>query len=170
MRVLALVVALAAPRSVPVVALAALLAVPVVALAALLAVPVVVQAHEVLHEVRPGGAVALKAFEPGGEVLADAPYQVWSPADPGSPWQTGRTDRAGWLSFVPAVPGSWRVKVVEASGHGLDVLIDTATPAPPPAPAGDPGAAFVLRPLLGALLIGALFGGLVLLYRKKARR
>jgi nickel transport protein len=150
-------------------------------------VSAVARAHEVLHEVRPGGAVALRAYESDGEPLANVPYEVWSPADGKGPWQEGRTDRAGWLSFVPEVPGSWRVKVVEAGGHGLEVVVDTAalappapaptpatgpatSPAPPQASAAGPGAAFVLRPLLGVLLVGALFGGLVLLYRRKPRR
>jgi nickel transport protein len=143
--------------------------------------PALAGAHEVLHEVHPGGAVALKFFESDGDLLDQAPYEVWSPADGKVAWQKGRTDRAGWLSFVPASPGRWRVKVVKEDGHGLEVEVDTATlatpapaaptaapAAPPPAALG--GAAFVLRPLLGVLLVGALFGGLVLLYRKKPGR
>jgi hypothetical protein len=159
-------------------------------LAALLSLPALTRAHEVLHEVRSGGAVAVKFFESDGELLAAAAYQVWAPGDDRSPWQEGRTDRGGWMSFVPAEPGRWRVRVVGGDGHGLSVVVDTATlvapgavevasPAPPapkaspaaPAPAvpapSPAGAAFVLRPLLGVLLIGALFGGLVLLYRRR---
>lgn len=150
-------------------------------------------AHEVLHEVRAGGAVAVRAYHADGEPLAGATFLVWSPTDAGRPWQKGRTDREGWLSFVPASPGRWRVKVVEGTGHGIEVVVDTATlaaaappaPGPPPATAATttpeppappaatpalPGAAFVLRPLLGVLLIAALFGGLVLLYRRKGPR
>jgi nickel transport protein len=158
------------------------------ALAALLFLPSAAGAHEVLHEVHPGGAVALKFFESDGDLLDGAPYEVWSPADGKVAWQKGRTDRAGWLSFVPASPGRWRVKVVKEDGHGLEVEVDTSTlaaPAPPSpapstaAPTATPAAppptslsssAFVLRPLLGVLLVGALFGGLVLLYRKKPGR
>jgi len=157
-------------------------------LAALLSLPAMAWAHEVLHEVRSGSAVAVKFFESDGQLLAAAPYQVWAPGDAKAPWQEGRTDRGGWMSFVPAEPGRWRVRVVGDDGHGLSVVVDTATleapslasaatPAPtastaaapaPAAPAPSPaGAAFVLRPLLGALLIGALFGGLVLLYRRR---
>jgi nickel transport protein len=150
-------------------------------------------AHEVLHELRPGGAVALRAYEASGEATADATYQVWSPADAKRPWQQGRTDRDGWLAFVPAAPGVWRVKVVDRTGHGFDLKLDSAAlapppPSPPPAPAAapavatsaapppaapaspGPGLAFVLRPLLGVLLVGGLFGGLVLLYRKRPGR
>lgn len=142
-------------------------------LAILLAAPAAAWPHEVLHEVRPGGAVALKFFESDGELLAGAPYQVWAPGDAKAPWQEGRTDRAGWLSFVPHEPGPWRVRVVGDDGHGLEVVVDTASlaaPPPAPTPAPGPGASAVLRPLLGVLLIGALFGGLVLLYRRKPGR
>jgi hypothetical protein len=154
-------------------------------LAVLLSLPALAQAHEVLHEVRPGGAVAVRFFESDGVHLARAPYQVWAPGDAEIPWQEGRTDCGGWLSFVPGEQGKWRVRVAGDDGHGLVVVIDTATLAAPgaasaPTPAGNPastsapaptpaaaGGAVLLRPLLGALLVGALFGGLVLLYRRR---
>jgi nickel transport protein len=136
--------------------------------AALLSLPALARAHEVLHEVRVGGAVAVKFFESDGDLLAGAPYQVWAPGDPKAPWQEGRTDGRGWMSFVPAEPGPWRIRVVGEDGHGLSVVVDTAPAPAAPAPAPGPGGAtFVLRPLLGVLLIGALFGGLVLLYRRR---
>jgi len=144
------------------------------ALALLLCLPALARAHEVLHEVRAAGAVAVKFFESDGDLLDDAPFEIWSPAEAKGPWQRGRTDRGGWLAFVPAAPGRWRIKVVGEDGHGAEVVVDTAAlspgTAPAAAPAPLPGVAFVLRPLLGVLLVGALFGGLVVLYRKKARR
>jgi nickel transport protein len=140
------------------------------ALAALLALsgPAPAAAHETLHEVVRGKAVAVRAFFADGEPLAYAAYEVYAPADPRIPWQKGRTDRDGWLAFVPAAPGAWRVKVIDDTGHGLDLTVDAAAPAGPAA-AGPAGAAFVLRPLLGLLAIGAVFAALVLAYRKKGR-
>ena len=58
-------------------------------------------AHEVLHQVEWNRAVALRAYFADGEVLAYAQYEVYSPADPKIPHQKGRTDRDGWLAFVP---------------------------------------------------------------------
>lgn len=122
-------------------------------------------AHETLHEIRRDRAVAVRATFADGQALAYAAYEVYSPADPRIPWQKGRTDRAGWLAFVPDVPGRWRVKVVEADGHGLDLEVDAlAAGAAPPAPAS--GAAFVLRPLLGLAVIGAAFAALYLARRR----
>ncbi len=130
--------------------------------------PVTVLAHEVLHQVERGRAVAVRAYESDGESLAHAAYEVYSPADAGTPHQTGRTDRSGWLAFVPDVPGQWRVKVIDDTGHGLDVVVDAA-PAASGARATAPasGAAFVLRPVAGVAVIAALFGILLAIYRRK---
>lgn len=129
------------------------------------------QAHETLHQVERGRAIAVKAYFVDGEVLAYTAYEVYSPADPRIPYQKGRTDRAGWLAFVPDAPGPWRVKVIDDTGHGLDVQVDAAVATGPAAPSSGGGAAstlaFVLRPLVGLAVIGAVFAALVLAYRRK---
>jgi nickel transport protein len=136
-----------------------------------LVVPAVARGHEVLHEIDRGRAVAVKAFFADGEVLAYEQYEIYSPADPKIPYQKGRTDRSGWLSFVPDSPGKWRVKVIDDTGHGLDLEVDAvasaaATPSPGAAtPAST--AAFVLRPLVGLAVIIAVFGLLFAAYRHK---
>ena len=138
--------------------------------AALLAAlaPAVAGAHEVLHAIERGRAIAVRAYESDGEALADDPYEVYSPADPGTPHQRGRTDRNGWLAFVPDAPGKWRVKVIEDAGHGLDVEIDAgATATAAPSGAAPSSAAFVLRPIVALAVLGAVFGGLFALYRRK---
>ncbi len=145
-------------------------------LAAALAVlaPAAARAHEVLHEIARGRAVAVKAYFADGEVLAYTPYEIYSPADPRIPYQKGRTDRSGWLSFVPDAPGKWRVKVVDATGHGLDLEVDAdavlAGATSPGAPAPASTRACVLRPLAGLAAIGAVFGLLLVLYRRKGTR
>jgi nickel transport protein len=124
-----------------------------------------VRAHEVLHAVERGKAVAVKAYLAGGEALAYAEYQVFSPADPKIPHQKGRTDRAGYLAFVPDPPGKWRVVITDATGHGLDIEVDAAGGQGPGAAVSS--WAFAVRPLVGVLVIGALFAALVVIYRRK---
>jgi nickel transport protein len=133
-------------------------------------------AHEVLHAIERGKAIAVKAFFADGEALAYTEYQVFSPTDPHIPYQKGRTDPSGYLAFVPDAAGAWRVKVADATGHGLDLVVDVAAPGAdrPGRPAGqgtDVAAlaswAFAVRPILGVALIAALFAVLVLLYRRK---
>jgi nickel transport protein len=142
-------------------------------LAAVLAAlsPAAARAHEVLHQIERSRAVAVKAYFADGEVLAYTQYEIYSPADPKIPYQKGRTDRSGWLSFVPDVPGKWRVKIIDNTGHGLDLDVDAtagavASPSPGSA-APDSAAAFVLRPLVGLAVIAAAFGLLFTVYRRK---
>jgi nickel transport protein len=136
-------------------------------------------AHEVLHEVQRGRAVAVRAWFPDGESLAYVQAEVFSPADATVPYWKGRTDRSGWLAFVPDVPGSWRVRIVDATGHGLDTVVEVAPaaglPAAPVATSGSgtgPGAStlpLALRPVAGVALIAAIFGFLYLRGRRKNR-
>jgi nickel transport protein len=141
------------------------------ALALGLAFAATAAAHETIHEIQRGKAIAVKASFADGEVLAYTAFEVYSPADAKLPWLKGRTDRAGWLAFLPDVPGKWRVKVFDATGHGLDLEVE-ATPATGEL-AGPPVAgrlAFILRPLLGLAVIALVFASLVLAWRKKERR
>lgn len=145
----------------------------VVAAALLVAVPAA--AHEVLHEVQRGRAVAVRAYFGDGEPLAYCEAEVFSPADARLPWQKGRTDRQGWVAFVPDVAGTWRVRVVDTTGHGLvaEVEVDHATLAGAAAAAqgGTPGAlAFVLRPLVAVAGIAALFALIGWRARRRAAR
>ena len=128
------------------------------------------RAHEVLHEVKRDRAVAVRAWLPDGESLAYVQAEVFSPAEPAIPHWKGRTDRNGWLAFVPDVPGRWRVRVVDATGHGLDTAVEVAAagPAAAGAPAGPlSSAAFALRPAVGVALIAAIFACLVWLLRRR---
>ena len=129
--------------------------------------------HEVLHEVQRGRAVAVRARFSDGEALAHAQAEVFSPADRGAPHWKGRTDRNGWLAFVPDVPGGWRVRIVDSTGHGLDTTIEVASPVAVEAaggsnPSGIASLAFVLRPAVGVVLIAAIFGLLYLRGRRRA--
>lgn len=130
--------------------------------------PGLAHAHEVLHVVERGKAIAVKTYFVDGEVLAYTEYQVFSPADPKIPHQKGRTDRAGYLAFVPDTPGKWRVKVTDATGHGLDLEVD-ASDSPQAESGASPVAswAFVARPLVGVAAVAAIFAVLVALYRRK---
>jgi nickel transport protein len=135
-----------------------------------LSAPAAGLAHEVLHQIERGRAVAVKAYFADGEVLAYVPYEVYSPADPRIPFQKGRTDRAGWVAFVPDAPGKWRVRIVDTTGHGLDLEVDAAAPAAGIAEAPASTAAFVLRPLLGLAVIAAAFGVLLAYHRRRGPR
>ncbi|HET8733389.1 MAG TPA: hypothetical protein VFM45_06405 [Anaeromyxobacteraceae bacterium] len=144
--------------------------------AATLAVALPSRAHEVLHEVERGRAVAVRVHYADGEALAYVDAEVFSPANARIPHWKGRTDRNGWVSFVPDVPGAWRVRVVDATGHGLDTLVDVPAPgqaggetAPPERGASGSPAGVRLRPLAGVAVIVAIFGLLFLIGRARRR-
>jgi nickel transport protein len=115
-----------------------------------------------------GKAIAIKAFFADGEPLAYSEYQIFSPTDLKIPHQKGRTDRAGYLAFVPSVPGAWRVKVAESTGHGFEITVDSASPSPP-STLGFASWAFALRPVIGIAVILALFSSLYFFYRRKGK-
>lgn len=127
-----------------------------------------VHAHEVLHNVERGKAIAVKAYYADGEPLAYSEYQIFSPADQTIPHQKGRTDRVGYLAFVPNIPGAWKVKVSESSGHGFETTVDT-TSVVNPAKSELASWAFALRPMVGILVIVALFSSLYLYNRRKGK-
>jgi nickel transport protein len=128
--------------------------------------PGLVQAHEVLHAVERGKAIAVKAYFADGEALAYTEYQVFSPVDAKIPYQKGRTDRVGYVAFVPDHPGKWRVQISDATGHGLDLEVD-ASDTTPAKSAPIASWAFAVRPLLGGGAVVAIFAALIVFYRRK---
>jgi nickel transport protein len=93
---------------------------------------------------------------------------VFAPSDPRVPFQKGRTDRAGWLAFVPSEPGGWRVQVVDATGHGLAVEVPGEPGAPEGAARRDgEGSRSVPRTLAAVVAIAAIFTGLLLFARSR---
>lgn len=135
-----------------------------------LAVPTQALGHEVLHTTESGKAWSVKAYFADGEVLAYTPYEIYSPADTKIPYQKGRTDRSGYVAFVPDTPGAWRVKIIDESGHGLDTLVEVSQAGAPLASAPASTAGFALRPLVGLVAIAAVFASLMLAYRRRGAR
>ncbi|HEY6002871.1 MAG TPA: hypothetical protein VIV57_08335 [Anaeromyxobacter sp.] len=131
-----------------------------------LVLPAGAAAHEVTHEVVYGKAVAVRARYAGAEPLAYAEYQVFSPSDPRVAWQKGRTDREGWLAFVPTEAGTWRVQVADRSGHGMILSVSASAPSLDPA-RGEGALSWLVR-LGGALLaVGLVFAGLAAVQRRR---
>lgn len=133
------------------------------------------RAHEVEAEIVRGRTVAVRAIVHGGSHLAGAQAEVYAPADPGRPWWTGQTDRDGWVTFAPDAPGRWRVRIIDARGHGLDTQVEVAAPGAAPAAAGDAprptteiastGVAY--GPVVGIAAIAVVFALLLLRERRR---
>jgi hypothetical protein len=104
---------------------------------AALSLPLPARAHGVDQQTeRRGAAYAARVRHRDGAPLAGAFYQVIRPGEPERIVREGRTGPDGWVEFLPDVPGRWRVRIVDATGHGAVVTVDVAAapPASPPAP------------------------------------
>lgn len=106
---------------------------------AVLSLPLAARGHGLTEEVeRRGSGYAVRARYQGGPPLSGAVYQVIRPGSERVA-REGRTDAQGWVELVPDVPGRWRVRIVDATGHGLVVNLDVPRdppPSPPAQPAG----------------------------------
>ncbi|NGP53877.1 hypothetical protein [Thioalkalivibrio sp. XN8] len=93
-------------------------------------VPASARAHALLHEIVDADTVVVKLSFAGGDAPLFEPYEVYRPgAD--TPFQAGRVNAQGEISFRPDQPGEWRVKVFTEDGHGTVVrlVVDEAMAA-----------------------------------------
>jgi nickel transport protein len=79
--------------------------------------PGAAQAHALLHEIVESEATILRFRFAGGDPPAFEPYEVFAPGLE-APFQSGRINALGEMSFRPDRPGPWRVRVFTADGHG----------------------------------------------------
>ena len=63
-------------------------------------------------------AIAVRIFYAADDPASYSQYEVYGPGD-ALPHQTGRTDKNGFVAFVPERPGLWRIKVLGESTHGF---------------------------------------------------
>lgn len=87
-------------------------------------------AHSVQHQVETRALTVARVFYDADDPAPYAPFEVFAPGTTEA-HATGRTDRHGFLCFVPDRPGVWKVKVAAESEHGVhgsgfEVTIDTS--------------------------------------------
>ena len=120
--------------------------------------------HRMHHEVSSAQAQVLTVSHAFGQQPIFEPYQVFAP-DSDMPFQTGRTDLQGRVSFLPDRPGRWRVVVTTEDGHGVEVRVrvDEALAI---TQVENPGAGGLAMTLAGVgYLLG--LGGLLVLWRQR---
>jgi nickel transport protein len=76
----------------------------------------ILQAHTVNYEVQQKG-IAVRIFYAAEDPASYSGFEIFGPGDT-LPHQTGRTDKNGFVSFVPDRQGVWKVKVLGESSHG----------------------------------------------------
>jgi nickel transport protein len=77
-----------------------------------------VHAHTVNYDVQQKSVAAVKVFYTADDPASYAAFEVYAPDGGDLPHQTGRTDRNGFVSFIPDSHGTWKVKVLGESAHG----------------------------------------------------
>jgi nickel transport protein len=92
-------------------------------LAAVLSFPSGVQAHSVNYDVQQRNVAAIKVFYTADDPASYAEYEVFAPEAGDIPYQTGRTDRSGFVIFLPDRSGTWKIKVLGESTHGFHGVI-----------------------------------------------
>lgn len=75
------------------------------------------EAHTVNYEVQQKG-IAVRIFYAADDPASYSEYEISGPGD-SLPHQTGRTDKNGFVAFVPDRQGIWKVKVLGESAHGF---------------------------------------------------
>jgi len=74
--------------------------------------------HSVNYHVEQKG-IAVRAFYSAKDPASYSQYEIYGPGDKEDlPHQTGRTDKNGFLSFVPDRAGTWKIKLWGESTHG----------------------------------------------------
>jgi nickel transport protein len=87
------------------------------------------QAHSIHYDVQQK-AIAVHIYYSEKDPAAYSRYELYGPGDK-EPHQTGRTDKNGFLGFVPDRPGTWKLQVWGESSHGFhglttDIQVDQA--------------------------------------------
>jgi nickel transport protein len=135
----------------------------------LLGLPADGTAHALLHEVLDGDAVTVRLSFPGGDQPLFEAYEVFAPGD-STPFQAGRVNAIGELSFRPDRAGAWRVRVFTEDGHGamIDLGVDAAGRVAAVHEAHTHPGGYWLRALAALGYLLGLFGILVL-WRQRRR-
>ncbi|WP_333654804.1 hypothetical protein [Dissulfurispira sp.] len=125
------------------------------------------EAHSVHYHIENKG-ISARVFYSPDEPASYSQYEIFGPGDK-TPHQKGRTDKNGFVSFLPDRAGIWIIKVFGESDHGyhgaqIEVRVN----------AGmfmesfkKPLVAAYTKAIVGIGLIGWVFGAMALFKRKK---
>ncbi len=75
------------------------------------------EAHSVHYQVENKG-ISVRVFYSEDEPAGYSSYEIFGPGDR-IPYQKGRTDKNGFVSFLPDRKGKWLVNVYGESEHGM---------------------------------------------------
>ncbi|MBF0538714.1 MAG: hypothetical protein HQL03_10730 [Nitrospirae bacterium] len=133
-----------------------------------------VYAHAVNYEVAQKRVIAVRVFYSASDPVNYAEYELFGPGDT-LPYQVGRTDKNGFVSFLPERAGIWTIKVRGESSHGLhgatiEVKVDDALDLKSfNKPFVERLSATLIKLFVGISLIVGVFGLYVILKHRKTQ-
>ncbi len=80
--------------------------------------------HDVHYSVNTHNAYVIDLYYADGTKFAYESYEIYKPAEEKSAYQVGRTNASGRITFIPDVPGRWKIKAFTDDGHGVTFDID----------------------------------------------
>jgi len=80
------------------------------------AIAVRAEAHSINYLVQQKG-MAVRAYYSENDPAAYSQYELYGPGDK-EPHQIGRTDKNGYIAFVPDRMGTWKLQIWGESSHG----------------------------------------------------
>lgn len=128
-----------------------------VAAVALIAASIPAAAHEIHHGVERGEATVLTFTCADGSAFSYESFEVFRPGET-TPFQIGRSDALGRVSFLPDRAGEWRVRVFSEDGHGADLRVSASPAGDRAADRSPPPANRASRIVLGLGVILGVFG------------
>jgi len=119
-------------------------------------------AHNLQHSISYEKSVTITLYFAHEGDFSFQRYEVYAPSN-AIPFQVGRTDAHGRLSFLPDISGTWRVKLFSEDGHGKSIAVEVNTTAQiKETTSGD---SLLWRSLSGLLLLFSIFS--VIYFMKK---
>lgn len=133
----------------------------------LLVIHIPLYAHSIHYDVQQKG-ISTRIFYSEKDPASYSEYEIYGPGEK-MPHQTGRTDKNGFVSFVPDRTGAWKIKILGESSHGfhgvtIEVKVDEAFNLKT---FSKPLAATHTKLIIGVSLIFGLFGVYALLKSRK---
>jgi len=126
-----------------------------------------VLAHTINYQVQNRG-ISVRVFYDKDDPVNYSAYEILGPGD-NIPHQKGRTDKNGFVSFIPDRQGTWVIKVMGESEHGMhgatiEVQVDKNLAM---GSFDKPLVPKFTKAFVGGSIILALFGGWSLMQARK---
>lgn len=147
-----------------------LIGIALLALSLMLAISSAAHGHALLYDVVDGETVVVRLSFPSGDQPGFEPYEVYGPGSD-TPFQSGRVNSIGEVSFRPDRAGDWRLRVFTEDGHGSVIGLKIDAEGVRAADQGRQGHAhgYWSRVLAGAGYLLGIFGLLALWRQRRAR-